>query len=323
MGTDNKPRVPRSGSGSTRLRTSRHRDASETSAGTPGAGTAEAGVPVAGDTMVEEVARRTPVGEGRTGREPAAPKDSVVKLPRSKRWRRRRNWLIGLGTAVVVIGGLIAAVIFTPIFAVKNIVVDGAKLASESTILKELDSLMQVPLPQISTEEVHSLVSDVRQVRDVSIEASPPSTLVVHIEERVPVAVLKDGNDFKLIDEEGTRLATVEDRADAPYPLIDGDQEDLGEDIFRATTAVLAALPADILGKLEHASADSLDSVELTLENGKRVLWGNAERSKLKAKVLGILLEETKAKPEEGEQLEPQPPIEVYDVSAPKRPVTR
>ncbi len=272
---------------------------------------------------MEVAAGGTTVDEGPVGGGSASAQDSVVKLPRPKRWRRRRNWLIGLGTAVVVIGGLIAAVIFTPIFAVKNIAVDGTKLASESTILKELDSLMQVPLPQISTGEVYSLVSDVPQVREVSIEASPPSTLVVHIEERVPVAVLKDGNDFKLIDEEGTRLATVKDRVDAPYPLIDGDQEDLGEDIFRATTAVLGALPADILGKLEHASAESEDSVELSLENGKRVLWGNAERSKLKAKVLGILLEETKAKPAEGELLEPQQPIEVYDVSAPTRPVTR
>lgn len=313
MGTDNKPRVPRSGSGSTRLRTSRRSQATE-----PAAGTAEAG-----DTMVEVPVSETAVHEGPAGGGPAPAKDSVVKLPRSKRWRRRRNWLIGLGTAVVVIGGLIAAVIFTPIFAVKNITVDGTKLASESTILKKLDPLMQVPLPQISTGEVHSLISDVPQVRDVSIEASPPSTLVVHIEERVPVAVLKDGNDFKLIDQEGTRLATVKDRADAPYPLIDGDQEDLGEDLFRATTAVLSALPSDILRKLEHASAESVDSVELTLDNGKRVLWGNAERSKLKAKVLGILLEQTKAKPAPGEQLEPQPPIEVYDVSAPTRPVTR
>lgn len=301
MGTENRPKVPRSRTGATLVQGQRS-GARDTSAGAAGAD---------GDVIT---ASRDSGAEPRN--------DAVVALPRPKWLRRRRRWLIGLGTAVLVIGGLIAAVIFTPMFAVKNISVDGNKFASDKTVLQELEPLLEVPLPQISTGEVQSLLSDVPQVRHVSIEAHPPSELVVHIEERVPVAILRDGKNFTLIDKEGTPLATVPERDKAPYPLIDGDQEELGTNIFRATTAVLAALPEDILGRLEHASADSVDSVELVLHDGKRVVWGNAEKSELKAKVLAVLLEETRKSPPEEEQAEAEP-IEVYDVSTPTRPVTR
>lgn len=302
MGTENKPRVPRSGSKPTRVKTG-DADPAGTATGGSSASTLDSGMPT-------QAARE-------------AQPESVVRLPKPKWLRRRRNWLIGVGCAVVVIASLITAVIFTPMFAVRDISVDGNKLASDEAILQQLESLWQVPLAQISTSEVETLLSDVPQVRSVSIEARPPSELRVHIDERVPVAVLKDGGEFALIDRGGTRLGTVAKRGKVQLPLIDGDQEDLGKEIFRTTTAVLAALPEDILSRLDHASADSVDSVELTLHNGKTVMWGNAERNRLKSQVLTILLEESRQKPAAEEPAEPEAPVEVYDVSSPERPVTR
>lgn len=249
----------------------------------------------------------------------AATSDAVVELPRPAWRRRRRNWLVGGGSAIVVVAALLAAVIFTPMFAVRTLTVDGTELATDKTIRQQLKPVMGVPLPQVSTSEVSSLLSDVPQVANVEIEAHPPSELVVHIQERVPVAVLKDGGKFTLIDKTGTALATVEDRQKAKLPLIDGSSQELGKDIFRTTTEVLAALPADIRSKLEHASAESIDSVVLTLENGKKVIWGNATQNALKAEVLQVLLKEAGTKPGETGAA----PIEVYDVSTPTRPVTR
>lgn len=245
--------------------------------------------------------------------------DSVVELPRPAWQRRRRNWLIGGGTAVVLVAALLAVVIFTPLFAVRSLTIDGTELAADKTIRQQLKPVMEVPLPQVSTSEVQSLLADVPQVADVEIEARPPSRLVVHIEERIPVAVLAEGGKFTLIDKTGTPLDTVENRRKAQLPLIDGDSQELGQDIFRTTTAVLADLPPDIRSKLKHASAESIDSVVLTLESGKKVIWGNSSKGGLKAKVLEVLLEEAPQGPSEAEAA----PIEVYDVSTPTRPVTR
>ncbi|HET7415398.1 MAG TPA: cell division protein FtsQ/DivIB [Arthrobacter sp.] len=249
----------------------------------------------------------------------ATASDSVVELPRPAWQRRRRNWLIGGGTVFVLVAALLAAVIFTPMFAVRTLTIDGTELATNKTIRQQLEPVMGVPLPQVSTSEVSSLLDDVPQVADVEIEAHPPSELVVHIQERIPVAVLKDGGKFTLIDKTGTELATVEDRGKVQLPLIDGSSQEVGEDIFRTTTSVLASLPADIRSKLEHASAESIDSVVLTLESGKKVIWGNDSQNELKAKVLQVLLKEAGKKSAESGAA----PIEVYDVSTPTRPVTR
>lgn len=248
-----------------------------------------------------------------------ATSDSVVEMPRPAWQRRRRNWLIGGGTVIVLVAGLLAAVIFTPMFAVRSLAIDGTELATDKTIRQQLKPVMGVPLPQVGTAEVDALLEDVPQVASVDIEAHPPSELVVHIHERVPVAVLKDGGKFTLIDKTGVRLATVENRKKAQLPVIDGSSEELGTGIFRTTTSVLASLPADIRSKLEHASAESIDSVVLTLENGKKVIWGNDSQNQLKAEVLQVLLKKAGSKSAESGAAS----IKVFDVSTPTRPVTR
>ena len=77
---------------------------------------------------------------------------------------------------------------------------------------------------------------------------------------------------------------------------------------------VLAALPADVLARLSDASAKSVDAVELKLVDGQTIVWGNAGEKELKAKVLAALLKAP---------ANPKNPVQVYDVSVPRHPVTR
>jgi cell division protein FtsQ len=149
-------------------------------------------------------------------------------------------------------------------------------------------------------------------VADVKVEARPPSELAVRITERVPVAVLRSGKRFALIDAEGRRLTSVKSRDAVKLPLIDAAKAKKDPEVFKTITAVLGALPQKVLARLDHASAKSVDSVQLELKDGTSVLWGNAGERVLKAKVLEALL-----------NADPEVPIQVYDVSTPTRPVTR
>ncbi|BAS08486.1 cell division protein FtsQ [Arthrobacter sp. Hiyo4] len=97
-------------------------------------------------------------------------------------------------------------------------------------------------------------------------------------------------------------------------PVIDGGAGAIGKDLFQATAAVLGALPLDVLSKLSNASAQSVDAVELKLVDGQTIIWGNAGEKELKAKVLEALLKVP---------TDPKNPVRVYDVSAPRHPVTR
>lgn len=246
---------------------------------------------------------------------PGTDDSTVLDFPGADRRRRRRGWAIGAAVTLAAVAALIAVLVFSPVLALRQVSVTGNRLTGTRAVTDALSSLQGTPLPQITRDEVRNRLASMPAVEDVSVEARPPSTLAVTVHERVPVAVLKEQDRYLLIDQNGTQLATATDRSTVSLPIIDGGTAVIGKDVFRAITAVLAALPADVLAKMEHASATSVDSVELTLQDGKKVVWGNSSQRELKAKVLAALI----ARPQNPDT----PAVQTYDVSTPSRPVTR
>lgn len=245
---------------------------------------------------------------------------TVLEFPGARgRARRWLPWALA-GGVLVVVAIIMAVVLFSPALALKTIKVDGTKLASETAVQTALGSLKGKSLTQITQSDVQGLLAKLPQVQSVSIEARPPSTLLVHIVERLPVAVLKSGNKYILVDPKGTELGVTSNPAAAKLPLIDGGTAAIGQATFSAMTAVLASLPAAVRAQLQSASAKSPNAVELTLLNGKKVVWGDASEMALKSEVLQTLLKN----PPKAEPGKPDPaPVNVYDVSSPRHPVTR
>lgn len=247
-------------------------------------------------------------------KEPKAAGATVLAFPEPKGRRRRKKVLLAVGTVLVLVAGLLAAAVYSPMLAMQTISVTGTRLVTPAQVQAALEPLRGKPLPQISDDDVRGLLGSLIQVKSVSVEARPPSTLAVAVHERVPVALVKQGEQYQLVDVDGIQLATTDDPASASLPVIDGGAGAIGQDLFRATAAVLGALPADVLAKLSNASAQSVDAVELKLVDGQTIVWGNASEKELKAKVLAALLKAP---------ADPKNPVRVYDVSVPRHPVTR
>lgn len=279
--------------------------------------------PGAPQSAPQDAAAPKPVGP-RGGTGGGAEEETVAKvlafpIPEYKR-RRKAIWLSAAGVAAVL-ALVMGIAVYSPVLGVKTIDFDGNKLVSEESLQLALAPLMSRPLPQVRDSDVAALLEPVPQVKSSRIEARPPSTLIVHVVERVPVALLKNGKSFSLVDQDGVELATTKDAATAALPLIDGGKAAIGKDTFQAMTAVLATLPKSILAKMANATAKSPDAVELKLVDGRSVIWGNASDMELKAQVLEALLN---APPPTAEEGKPEPvPAQVFDVSAPRHPVTR
>ena len=239
--------------------------------------------------------------------------------PAHKR-RRRRAWLTVAAVAAVLAAVMVLA-LFSPVLAVKKVTFDGAKIVTDKTLQAAVAPLLGRPLPQVTQGDVDGLLAKVPQIKSSRIEARPPSTLLVHVVERIPVALLTDGKGWIQVDQDGVPLGAVPDPSKVPLPLVDGGRAATGKDTFRAITAVLATLPPSVLGKLASASAKSPDAVELQMVDGKTVVWGNASDMELKAQVLEALV--TAPAPTQVAGKPAPPPVKVYDVSAPRHPVTR
>lgn len=246
----------------------------------------------------------------------AAPSEApnVLAFPEPRSRRIRRNVLVAVGSVVAAVAALLVAAVYSPWLALDSVSVSGTRLLTPAQVQVALEPLRGKPLPQISDQEVAALLEPLVQVKSVSVQARPPSGLAVMVRERVPVALVKQGKQYQLVDVEGVRLAVTNDPATVKLPVIDGGAGTIGKDLFRATAAVLGALPADVLARLSNASAQSVDAVQLKLVDGQTIIWGNASDRELKAKVLAALLKV----PED-----PKNPVRVYDVSVPRHPVTR
>ncbi|MBP2414976.1 cell division protein FtsQ [Arthrobacter stackebrandtii] len=261
-----------------------------------------------------------------TAREEHAPGDAgtdaqVLAFPMPAHKRRRRAVIYGTAGVLAVLALVMSFALFSPVLAVKTVVFDGQKLVDPKILDHAIAPVYGRPLPQVTAEDVQKLLEPVVQVKSSSIEAKPPSTLLVHIVERVPVALLKNEDSYLLVDPDGVELGSTADPASVPLPLIDGGKAVIGQDTFKAMTAVLANLPQTILSQLANATAASPDAVELKLVDGRSVIWGDASDMELKAVVLEALLTAPAPEPVPGE---PEPaPVNVFDVSAPRHPVTR
>ena len=265
-------------------------------------------------------ATRAPEATATAGAAPQGPgsaaprRGNVLSFPEPKAKRRRRIVLSSVAVIAVVVAGILAAAVYSPWLAVRNVTVEGTRMLTPDQITAALAPLQGKPLPQISDADVSALLQPLVQVKAATSQARPPSTLQVKIVERVPVALVKQAQVFQLVDADGVALGSAPDAAAVKLPVIDSGGGALPQDLFHAITGVLGALPPDVLARLSDASAKSVDAVELKLVDGQTIVWGNAGEKELKARVLAALLKAP---------ADPKNPVRVYDVSAPRHPVTR
>ncbi|TFD33477.1 FtsQ-type POTRA domain-containing protein [Cryobacterium cryoconiti] len=226
------------------------------------------------------------------------------------RSRRRRNvWLGSLG----IVAALVAFVLlgtFSPLMALRTIEVVGANRVPAEQIQSALDGQLGTPLPLVDFAEVKQELSAFTLIQSYVTESRPPNTLVVRIVEREPIGALVTASGFDLVDAAGVVIQSSAERP-AGYATIDA-RAGVGSAGFRAATAVIAALPADIRSSLDTVTAATKDDVTLTLAGGARVVWGSAERSDFKAVVLAALI-----------VTNPVGSVGEYDVSSPDSAVLR
>jgi cell division protein FtsQ len=234
----------------------------------------------------------------------------IKRFTRAAR-RRRLAWLIGAGSVVVVLLGA-ALVSVSPLMALRTVTVVGVQRVDAAAVRQALDGQLGTPLPLIDYSAVRRQLAKFPLIRSYSTEADPPGTLVVRVVERVPLALLKVHSGYQLVDQAGVVMQTTPDKPGG-YPVIDLP-EDASERSrnkeFAASAAVLAALPVGMLSQVGTASATGAQDVTLRLTSGVTVVWGGPDDAELKSSVLARLIKAA-------------PGASVYDVSAPRSPVTR
>ena len=230
----------------------------------------------------------------------------------TRRARNRKLALLSVTGVVASLLALIAVAVFSPILALRTVVVDGTNRIDPAEIQAAVETQQGTPLALLNFDAITEELSVFPLIRSYVTEIVPPDTLLVHIVEREPIGSVKVDGVFRLVDPAGVTIQESAERIEG-VPVIDAGGADTSSPAFAAVTEVLLSLPTDLRTRVQSASATTKDDVSFVLSGvGQRVVWGSASDSARKAALLASLISITDA----GRAGE-------FDVSAPSNGIVR
>ncbi|MET0806451.1 MAG: FtsQ-type POTRA domain-containing protein [Lacisediminihabitans sp.] len=235
-------------------------------------------------------------------------RSEVKRFTRRSR-RRRITWLVVL-LCFVAVGGLVTGAVYSPVLSLKTIEVTGTSRVDKAEVLKAVDGQLGTPLALVDFDAIKKDLSRFPLIRSYVTESVPPDTLIIRIAERAPIAVIETPTGFEIVDPAGVVIKKTDERP-AGLPLITLPTATTGAATssmgFTSAVKVLLALPTELLAKVDSVTAQTLDNVTLVLSSGPTVVWGSADESAKKARILAILIAN-------------EPQATRFDVSAPTIP---
>lgn len=239
------------------------------------------------------------------------PSLQVRLLERTRAARRaslRRIGMVALVASAAV--ALLWVAFASPLFAFDptRLTVEDPGGTAENAVVQEFaDAYAGVPLPRLDTSGLADRLEGEPGIRTAVVQRVWPRGLVVTLEPRLPAAAVPAEEGMVLFDAEGVRIGVGAPPEGIPVVDVPLGEEDTARTL-QAALAVLAALPDELRPQVAGVSATNADSITLTLSDGATVRWGGNAENELKARVLETLR---------------QLPASVYDISTPRRPITR
>lgn len=226
-------------------------------------------------------------------------------------WRRRV-----LAAAIIAIA-LGAAYVFwfrdSSLVAVDEVEVEGATTNSEQIDAALTGAAEGMTTLNVDEEALARSVSGFPTVASIGVDASPPGKLVVTINERLPVALLKVGGERAAVSADGYVLPGFETEGSKLPPL----DEDAGVDAGRlnaeggAQAAALGGAPEELRERVEGAEWDpERGGVVILLEGAPELRFGDGSRSEEKWEAVVAVLARVQGAPA------------YVDVSVPERAVS-
>jgi len=205
----------------------------------------------------------------------------------------RRKQLLVVGGSLVAGVVVILIVLASPIVAVRNIDIEGAKYANATLIETVSKSLRGKSVLTVDTNAAQKLLETDPWIESVRIKTYLPSRAVIEINERVPVAwFLGVDNQGRVIDQDGRVLAVVNGRP-TEYMLIDGTGPNLiagamASESYKAAAQLAMSLPDEIRPVVKNMGVNGPNQVTMTLLTGAVVKFG--EPVDLRNKLVNVVV---------------------------------
>ena len=234
-------------------------------------------------------------GGGRNWRLVRADTDAVpssvrrfMARARQRRLKAALPWAVAAGL-VLIVAALLWIVYGTSVLGVRAVRVVGTQMLSATDVERAAAVEMKEPLARVDLSAVRARVQRLAPVDRAIVSRSWPSTVLVEVIERTPVAAVPAGGQYLLIDDDGVLFRTVSTVPDG-LPMARLAAPSPGDVNTRAALTVLSALSDELREQLVAISVAAPARIQLELREGRTVVWGDDTASDTKSKVATALL---------------------------------
>ncbi|MFF3330795.1 cell division protein FtsQ/DivIB [Streptomyces sp. NPDC002888] len=247
-------------------------------------------------------------------------KSSGPPLVRRFRPRRLRTIII-FAIALVLLGaGSVWVLYGSQWLRVERVSISGTRVLTPAQVREAADVPVGEPLISVDLEAIEArLRQKLPRIDTIDVTRSWPHGIGLKVVERTPVLIVRKGEKFIEVDDEGVRFATVSE-APKGVPALElaisssgsatASLRRFGEDrLVREAVRVAGALPAAVAREAGAVKVRSYDDISLELSGGRTVDWGSGEKGATKARTLSALM---KAAPD----------AQHFDVSVPTAPAS-
>lgn len=208
-----------------------------------------------------------------------------------RQWQRRwRVWryLVAALVLSLALSGSVWAVYYSTLLSVSGVEVEGLDVLTPSAVRTAARVPLGEPLVRVDAAAIEARVEAMAAVRSAAVTRVWPDQVLIEIQEREVVATVELGGRIRGMDEGGVLFRDYR-RAPRQLPRIRTELQ-VDSDTLREAGRVVAALPSAVGRSVSYVSVESIDRISLVLRDGRVVLWGSAEESADKARVLEQLL---------------------------------
>lgn len=171
-------------------------------------------------------------------------------------------------------------------FEIKEISVRGLKELTEKDVLELADIKPAQNLLAINTDAVVRRVTKNQWVKNVYIGRELPNKLVLEIEERNPLALVKQASNFYLMDGEGFVFKKLSKGDEVDLPIFTGitDKDNTRSPLFLSTLKLLQAISGSgkyaYLGTISEIHIDDVFGLSLISNAGLYLKLGKVDFEK-------------------------------------------
>lgn len=212
-----------------------------------------------------------------------------MRRARQRRLRAAAPWAAAAGVALVAL--LVLWVVYgTGLFGVREVRVVGGELVTADQVRQAAAVPDGTPLARVDLAAVGRRVGELAPVFRATVTRDWPDALLIEVVERSAVAVVPRGDaGYLVIDVAGVPFRTVS-RQPAGLPLVrlaTPGPEDPGT---RDALQVLDVLTPELRERLVEVVVQGPAQIRLRLREERTVVWGDASRGDVKARVATGLL---------------------------------